>query len=115
MRYLLIVLSVLLANNVQAEAIQEPMSSMELMALLDSPDGRGAYFVKGVLEGYVVTTHHLEVCILDEPVTVEDLVTAVRSYYAARSHLLKGKYASKLGSADIIIALQKRYPCKSEP
>jgi hypothetical protein len=118
MRTLLIVFSILLADSVQAGVIQEPMSSTELMALLDSPDAgqrlAGTYFVYGVMEGHVVTTKQLEVCILDEPVTMDDFVTAVRTYYAASPYLWAGKYATKLASVDIILAVQKRYPCKPE-
>ena len=92
--------------------ILEPASGKELLALLDSPDAKvrlaGAYYVFGVLEGHVVTQAKLEICLLEKAVTVDDLVTTVRNNYASYPFLLK----EKLASADIINALQKRYPCK---
>jgi hypothetical protein len=117
MRQLLLVFLLLLSVNVQADSIHEPLSGKELLALLDSPDVHlqmaGAYYIYGVLEGHVVSAKRpLEVCILDEPVTVKDLVAVVRNHYMAHPFLLDESVAAKLASADIIIALQRRYPCK---
>ena len=97
--------------------IREPVGGQELLEMLNSPNANirltGAYYVFGVLEGHVVTdSPNLDVCILEKAVTVDDLVTTVRNYYASYPFLLKDK--TKLAPADIINAFQKRYPCKKK-